>query len=265
MSQRPQRFASPAVWSLRVSRRPADGLRAVTVAAAVPPDSDAVLDVGCGDGSVLERLAGLLPGRCLVGVDLHAAALLAARRAVGRRLALAVADAAALPLRDRSFAAVICTEVLEHLPAGVFEAAVGELARLARDAVIVSVPNRERLGRRRVQCPVCRRDFHAFGHLRAFSPATLRTLLPGFTATAIREIGPRRDERAGAYDPAWRRDRLPAALLVCPECGWEGTGRDAGITPGRPAARLASRVAGTLLDRCGRRRWLLAVYRRDPD
>jgi ubiquinone/menaquinone biosynthesis C-methylase UbiE len=44
----------------------------------------------------------------------------------------------ALPFADRSFDAVLCMEVLEHLqhPAD----AVRELARVARDVVVLSVP-----------------------------------------------------------------------------------------------------------------------------
>jgi hypothetical protein len=46
-----------------------------------------------------------------------------------------------LPFRDRSFDVVGCFQVLEHLPYERFIPALGELARVARRAVVLSVPD----------------------------------------------------------------------------------------------------------------------------
>lgn len=83
-----------------------------------------VLDVGCDEG----RLRRELPGVCYIGVDQNPGADLV--------LDLDLAD---LPLEDRSFDCVVCTDVLEHLvrPHEVFD----ELCRVSADAVIVSLPN----------------------------------------------------------------------------------------------------------------------------
>jgi SAM-dependent methyltransferase len=263
MKQGPQRFASPEVWSQRVSTRSAELRRARAIASAIPRESDGVLDVGCGDGSVLEQLEPMAPERQLCGIDLHAAALQALRGSMGPRITLGVADAAAIPFASRSFSAVICSEVLEHLPSGLFQAALVELARVARECVIISVPNGERLERRHLRCPVCSDCFHVYGHLRNFSRRDLRSLLPGFALQSLDAIGPRRNETTAALDRLWRRDRLVRALLICPACGWKGTGREAGIAPGNTLARLATRILTKAADRLGQPRWLLAVYRRD--
>lgn len=95
-------------------------------------DPHSVLDAGCGEGELLRR--GVLPPAVQpVCLDLQPASL--AEVAAPHRVCASVL---ALPFADSSFDAVTCLEVLEHLdhPA----AAVRELARVARRAIILSVP-----------------------------------------------------------------------------------------------------------------------------
>jgi ubiquinone/menaquinone biosynthesis C-methylase UbiE len=113
-------------------------LRAVDDAVAeVAPAS--VLDVGCGEGIVTERIARRLREAAVVGLDVGDPGLVAEweERARGN-LAFHAGSAYSLPYPDGAFELVCALEVLEHLerPAAGLE----ELARVSSRALVLSVP-----------------------------------------------------------------------------------------------------------------------------
>ena len=79
------------------------------VAGRIRP-GDAVLELGCGYGRVLERLAPKC--RTLVGIDTSRSSLELARKLLSRfpNCKLAQMDAVALGFRDRVFDVVLCTQ-----------------------------------------------------------------------------------------------------------------------------------------------------------
>ena len=96
-----------------------------------------VLDVGCGTGHSFDRLAP----RETVGVDIDGEVL------AGQARETAVADMRELPFADDSFASVIASHAIEHVPDP--ERAIAEAARVLRsDGVAAFVtPNRLTFGR----------------------------------------------------------------------------------------------------------------------
>jgi ubiquinone/menaquinone biosynthesis C-methylase UbiE len=98
-----------------------------------------LLDVGCGEGIVTERLARAFPSTRVVGVDVADPALLDEWEGRGApNLGFAPGSAYALPYADGEFEVVTAFEVLEHLerPGD----ALAELARVAGRALVLSVP-----------------------------------------------------------------------------------------------------------------------------
>ena len=90
-----------------------------------------VLEVGCGNGAIAERLRGV--GLDVVAVDVT----LASARATAERAqcTVAVAGLPTLPFRDHAFDTVVCAHTLEHDPDLYLAAA--ELRRVARRAIVV--------------------------------------------------------------------------------------------------------------------------------
>ena len=98
------------------------------------------LDAGCGEGFVARRVINAAPGIILTCCDVSPSALEIAADA-NREARFVAGSVVDLPFPDRSFDVVGCFEVLEHLPDDLPRRALSELARVARNAVVLSVPH----------------------------------------------------------------------------------------------------------------------------
>lgn len=131
---------------------------------------ETVLDVGCGDGTVLAELARRGIGSTRVGLDISSSAVrLAASRP--ELSAAHVFDGERIAFEDRAYDLAFATHVLEHVPAP--ERLLAELLRVARVA-IVEVPLEDNLSARR---PHARQLSRAAGHLHRFGRSEIRGLL----------------------------------------------------------------------------------------
>ena len=105
-----------------------------------------LIDLGSGRGAFVWPLLDALPDLALTCVDLlpHRARLFAdVARGGAWQLAGTRADITALPFADDAADAITALEVLEHLPGDGPERAAHEAVRVARTAVIVTVPSHE--------------------------------------------------------------------------------------------------------------------------
>jgi len=152
-----------------------------------------VLDLGCGEGRHVHGLH-MLGGVHVVGIDLDTEALEKARQGLATlpprsasdtaRTRFEQGDATCLDFPDNTFDAVICSEVLEHVPD--YDAVLAEVRRVLKPQgrLCVSVPHAwpERLCWRLAPPP----DGYAFapgGHIRIFDETDLRISVErrGFT------------------------------------------------------------------------------------
>lgn len=98
-----------------------------------------ILDVGCGEGFVLQELRQTYPTHRLFGGDFSYTALTWGRDILQHGAPLTHFDLHQLPFADNTFPLVICLEVLEHVPDSGL--ALRELARVSAGHVLVSVPH----------------------------------------------------------------------------------------------------------------------------
>ena len=169
---------------------------------------DRVLDLGCGEGRHVHGLH-MLGGLDVVGVDLDEPALEKARAGLATLPALpegdiantefTTGDATALNFPDNTFDAVICSEVLEHLPD--YNAALCEIRRVLKPdgRLCVSVPHAwpERICWRLAPPP----NGYAFepgGHIRIFDEVDLRVSVERRGFRLIR-----RHHAHGLHTPYW--------------------------------------------------------------
>lgn len=101
------------------------------------PEGGTVVDLGCGPGEILVRLATLAPSLHLTGVDLDADMVARAQRRAerrpipaDRRPSFVVADAATLPFADESVDLVVSSYAVHHLPDR--DAAQAEIMRVLK-------------------------------------------------------------------------------------------------------------------------------------
>ncbi len=138
-----------------------------------------VLDVGCSFGLLAMQLAARGADVIACDVDPGTVGLVRTMSArLGRPLAVALADGAAVPLPSGCVDAVALLHVLEHLDADTADAVLAEALRLARRRVVVAVPYEA------VPNPL-------FGHVRTMTAEGLTALgaRSGWTAEVYEHHG----------------------------------------------------------------------------
>ncbi|MCB9549802.1 MAG: class I SAM-dependent methyltransferase [Myxococcales bacterium] len=188
-----------------------EGVRIDATLALLPPGVETALDVGCGPGTLLHRL----PVPRAYGTDLGWRGLRNVQRPAVRSSILR------LPFADASVDLVTCCEVLEHLPPADVAAAVAELCRVARRAVLVTVPYREQLLESSHRCPRCGTEFHLHGHQQSLDEASILPLFPVDARLTVQRVW-----KVRPYSPALLRLRTRGLGLwkhgrhtLCPSCG----------------------------------------------
>jgi len=245
--------------------------RALTIARYIPHDATSVLDVGCGGGLALNAIGEQRPDLHRVGLERSEKTAQAARNLFGLEVIDGSADA--LPFEDKSFDVVMANEILEHLPWGVYEDTLRELARVAKKTILITTPYQEK--RQFVTCPKCACSFSPFYHIRSFSDSSLGRLFDGFERVEQELMWVK-----GRAPFLYEARRLKAALgrvpplprhTICPQCGYrnqpKSTGGETGdgLTASSPS--LLNRVmigAWGLIPRPKRAKWAIVRYAARP-
>lgn len=133
--------------------------------ARLPPKQQ-VLDVPCGMGRFTGAIMGA--GHSPVGVDLNVGMLQRARERHGADIALVQGNVLSLPFADGTFDAAICFRLLHHLPDNLVLAALTELNRVARVALITFYDTRSiKYRRKRLLGKKISGQYYPAGHVAA--------------------------------------------------------------------------------------------------
>jgi SAM-dependent methyltransferase len=177
----------------------------------IPDNVRTILDLGCGDGIITNDL--IEKGIDVYGIDFSVVALGFMK---GKR---SVSDVDRIPFPDQCFDLVLCAEVIEHLPYGVYERTLSEIERVSRQYIIISTPGNEYLPSFDVKCNNCGTIFHRSLHVRSFDRETHNSLFGLFDLKKAVGVGVRR-ESPGIID--FQRKVLGVYNLgrggICPTC-----------------------------------------------
>ncbi len=223
----------------------------------IPTEATTILDVGAGHGVFLELLekSKAIKG---VGIEITDSKV---DYATGKGIDVRKGSADKLEFPDNSFDAVVCMEVIEHLPFEVYEKTLRELQRVAKKYVIISVPYQEE--RRFVKCPYCKSSSNPSLHMRSYTDNDMKTLFEEFSLLSLTGEGktisyPRLLNSLKQLIPT-----EPSTFFLCPVCGYTKNEKSK-ITASRPnslgqASPWYKRVIRALF--AGEKsRWYLAVY-----
>jgi SAM-dependent methyltransferase len=226
--------------------------RISTTIHAIPSDCRSILDIGTGDGLLANKLITL--GKSVTAVDISEVAL---SKVNGPTLLRSADDLAGVS--DCSYDLLLCTEMLEHLDDSTYFGALREFNRVARRAILITVPNKEIMREHTGLCGKCGCQFHIWGHRRRFAGDDLKTLFPSFEALWVTDFGdplPRY-----SWPLLWTRTAIAGAWFVderspCPECH--------AFEPAKAKYPSLARICDLVnsnLPRIRREPWLMALYR----
>ena len=138
------------------------------------PQGSIVCDYGCGAGFLLKRLVK----RCkAAGIDHTQANLVKSAEVIGSHENLMglhhISESESM---GETFDVIYFVETIEHLLDGHIEPTMKNLRHLLKPGgvIICTTPNDEDLSEQEVFCPVTRKTFHRYQHVRSFTKESLR-------------------------------------------------------------------------------------------
>lgn len=190
----------------------------------IPDDVNSIVDVGCGNGVITNEL----------GKQFQVTAVDRSRKAlsfVRTRKIESSSDSIQLP--DKSFDMVFSSELLEHLEDELLFQTISEFKRLTKKYILITVPNKENINKKLVQCPTCGYKFNKTYHLRSLDIEKIKKYFPEFSVLLyftfglkVRNYNSFLEKIKHNYSPsyAW----IPkiwtdkgGRLTMCPECSTE--------------------------------------------
>ncbi|MBN2169490.1 MAG: class I SAM-dependent methyltransferase [Actinobacteria bacterium] len=246
-------------WQLtELGKSKREQLRAQTVLSLIPPGTKSVLEVGCGDGFIINQVKGIPK----MGLDIEPEAL--------KKVSSPTTEApvSAIPFEDRSWELVVASEILEHISPEDYNISLEEISRVAGRSIIVTVPNHEQLSSGYARCEQCRKVYHRNHHQRSYSRQSLEKLFKDFSIVGLSEIGEPERKRTKLENVVRQRvfnNWATCRNSICPFCGANYFSGYANNTGTRKTPEHEWRTKKLLADLTGCRRspWIAILYTRN--
>ncbi len=207
-----QYFDQRSLWERGLTQQ--DELRNDLVSITWPGDIKSVLEVGCGNGALLNYLNEEC--KC-IGLDLSSVSLKHVRWPT------VLADAARLPFDRHSFDLVIVSDILEHLTDPILGRVIDEIIRVCNRQLLVISPYCEDLPSQSTICLECGCHYHPNGHVRSFSRQDVEKMFdPAFFLQKYAYFGePWREvsELNTSINLSLGYDLMGLRESICPQCG----------------------------------------------
>jgi len=146
-----------------------------------------ILEVGCGEGLILERLKDRFPERHIAGIDIEPENISICRK---HGLEAIQADVYNLPFLNESFDCCLCIDVFEHLSSPL--EALNQMKEVLchNGRLIVVIPNDRNFFLARMAFGKIKEAFYNAGHVKIWSPSKLKSFLKkeGFSVMENKNI-----------------------------------------------------------------------------
>lgn len=269
MTAEQRHYESESFWNSKEIPS-AEQNRIIETVNTIPKNVNSILDAGCGNGWFLNYLDSQNETRRLCGVDRSFTALGYVKT---EKLAASIDS---LPFENQEFDLVSSLQCLEHLPCSIFENALEEICRVAKQYVLITVPNDEDIKQSMFECPQCKSRFNVSHHFRTFTEKTLNNLLlnRGFRCNLVTTLS-QEDVRyvfenkllRGIWEMKIRESffKAKSECIVCNAKLYNEDGLGSGVEDtalNQVYSRFKSQIK-LFWPKKKKKRWLIALYERE--
>lgn len=249
MSNNTNYYEQESLWEPDIYKTDELQQRATLMKSFIPNDVRKVIDVGCGNGLIINKLVDEF--QCW-GLDISQTAL---KQIKATPIHGSIEN---IPFEDNYFDIVICAEVLEHLPVAVYSKGLSELQRVSKKYILISTPYKENLQTRQTKCAECGCIYNIYHHLRSYDEIELSKLFEDFKVIKFELCG-NVERQYNSWDLWWKQNLgnnwVVNDIAMCPQCGSQKA---------KPfkwnLSSLIGEISYRILPREKTQKWIIALY-----